>query len=195
MQADFRSLAVAVFDSAAKAEQSVAELRRVGFAADEIGIIEPNADTADATSADAPRLGQEGAPSVRQLGTAGAVIGGLLGAVTALVIPGIGAVIAGGVLASAMGGAALGLTAVLAGFGMSGRQTTLYEHQLEQGRTIVTVDVSGRYQEALDVLVRGGALWVDSTNTTFGANSSGTARDSVSGHALGPEPPSPARPG
>jgi hypothetical protein len=195
MQADFRSLAVGVFASAAEAEQSVAELRRVGFAADEIGIIEPNTDTADTTPADAPPTGQDGSPSVRQLGTAGAVIGGLLGAATALVIPGIGSVIAGGVLASALGGAALGLTAVLAGSGMSGRQTTLYEHQLEQGRTIVTVNVSGRYQEALDVLVKGGALWVDSTNTGFGADSSGTAHDSIPGQALDHEPPSPARPG
>jgi hypothetical protein len=102
---------------------------------------------------------------------------------------------AGGILASTLGGAALGLTAVLAGFGMSGQQSSVYERQLEQGRTIVTVNAAGRYQEVLDILVRYGARWVDSTNTNFGADTvPGSEPYPARNHTIGHEPASPARP-
>lgn len=44
MQPELRSLAVGVFDRRDQAEHCVEELRRVGFAADQIGIIEPDPD-------------------------------------------------------------------------------------------------------------------------------------------------------
>ncbi len=163
MQAEFRSFAVGVFDTAVLAEKCVEELRRAGFAADEIGIIEPDPDPASTTLADGNATGDARSSGVRRLGTAGAVIGGLLGAATALVIPGAGPVIAGGILATALGGATIGFTVVLAGFGMSAPRATFYERQLEQGRTIVTVNVAGRYQEATDILRAGGARAVDAT--------------------------------
>jgi hypothetical protein len=199
MHDEFRSLAVGVFDTVAKAERCVEALRLAGFAADDIGIIEPDTQASDGTVADEPSADQDGAAGVstsaRRLGAAGAVIGGLLGAATALVIPGIGPVIAGGVLASALGGAALGLSVVLAGFGMSRPRATLYERQLQQGRTIVTVNVAGKYQVALDILKMCGALWVDSTNTSFGNDSTGAGeRDVARGHPVDVEPPAAARP-
>jgi hypothetical protein len=162
MQQPFRSIAVGVFDTAADAERSVQDLRRAGFAADEIGIVEPDADVEHAHVTDAASDGQGIRSGVRELSTAGAVIGGLLGAATALVIPGIGAVVAGGILATTLG-AALGVAAVLAGFGLSDRQASFYERQLEAGRTIVTVEVTGRYEEATQIFRAHGARWIDAT--------------------------------
>lgn len=175
MQAESRSLAVGVFDTATQAERSVDELRRAGYAADQIGILEPD-DTSEQTPSGPSALARAGGH-----GAAGAVIGGLLGAVTALAIPGVGPILAGGALATALSGAALGVTVgkiigVLASLGLSEREATFFERQLEQGKTIVTINVAGRYQEALDILIGCGARWVDSTNTNFGAEPPAAAR-------------------
>jgi hypothetical protein len=179
MHQPFRSIAVAVFDTAADAERSVQGLRRAGFGADEIGILEPDADVEHARVTDAAPDGQDIPSGVRGFSAAGAVIGGLLGAVTALVIPGIGAVVAGGILATSLG-AALGVAAVLAAFGLSDRQASFYERQLGAGRTIVTVEVAGRYEKATQIFRAHGARWIDATGNgstqSVGAESSTRTR-------------------
>jgi hypothetical protein len=186
MEAPFRSLVIGVFNTAAEAEHCVEDLRRAGFAADEIGIIEPDAEAttrspAEETTAESGRFS-----GVRRLGAAGAIIGGLLGVVTALVIPGIGPVIAGGVFSTALGGAALGFTVVLAGFGMTERQATFYERQLEQGKTVVTVNVAGRYQETTEIFRAAGAHSIDATGV--GTRQYATPGSTTQQSARHPEP-------
>jgi hypothetical protein len=163
------STVVGVFEEGARAEDAVADLERAGFRADQIGIVEPeNGGTAgDAAAEDAA----SGDPGVRIMGAA---IGTLLGASSAVLLPGIGPVIAGGALLAPLAGAAVGATAgavvgSLVDMGLSEPEATYYERQLELGRTVVTVNVAGRYQEAKAVLVRHGAFGIDSTGA-------GTAR-------------------
>jgi hypothetical protein len=60
MEAPFRSLVIGVFNTTDEAEHCVDDLGRAGFAADEIGIIEPDAEAATRSPADettAERLG------------------------------------------------------------------------------------------------------------------------------------------
>ncbi len=163
------SMVVGVFEECARAEEAVADLGRAGFRADQIGIVEPESgQTAGSTAADDASSGD---PGVRIMGAA---IGTLLGASGAVLLPGIGPVIAGGALLAPLAGAAVGATAgvvvgSLVDMGLSEQEATYYERQLELGRTVVTVNVEGRYQEAKVVLERHGAFGIDSTGA-------GTAR-------------------
>ncbi len=163
------SMVVGVFKECARAEEAVADLERAGFRADQIGIIEPEGSRpADGTMADEAPSGD---PGVRIMGAA---IGTLLGASGAVLLPGIGPVIAGGTLLAPLAGAAVGATAgvvvgSLVDMGLPEQEATYYERQLELGRTVVTVSVEGRYQEAKAILERHGAFGIDSTGA-------GTAR-------------------
>jgi hypothetical protein len=92
----------------------------------------------------------------------GGVVGGLLGAAAALLIPGLGPALAGGILAVTLGGAALGAVAgsfagALTGFGVPEEEAMYYQNELEMGRTIITVKAPERYQEALEILRQDGA--------------------------------------
>jgi hypothetical protein len=96
----------------------------------------------------------------------GGIVGGLLGAAAALLIPGIGPAVAGGILVTALGGAAIGavtggLLGVFADMGIPEEEAHHYRRELAAGRTLVTVQVEeGRAQEALDILRRNGATTV-----------------------------------
>ncbi len=92
----------------------------------------------------------------------GGVMGGVLSAASALLIPGIGAVIAGGTLITALGGAAIG--AVSGGFlsaftniGVPEKKVDYYKREFEAGHIIVTVKTNGRQQEVVDLLRSNGA--------------------------------------
>jgi hypothetical protein len=177
------SVVVGVFESADRAERCVEGLlREAGFAADQIGIIEP-----DEAARDDTQTGKQGPSTIGRGAAAGAVIGGLLGVATAFMIPGAGPFLAGGVLASELFGLGIGMTAgkvigALAGLGMTEREATFYERQLEQGKTVVTINVAGRYEEAEEALRRGGAVTIDSTGsgTERYATASGTEQQEPS---------------
>ncbi len=92
----------------------------------------------------------------------GGVMGGVLSAASALLIPGIGAVIAGGTLITALGGAAIG--AVSGGFlsaftniGVPEKKVDYYKREFEAGHIILTVKTNGRQQEVVDLLRSNGA--------------------------------------
>lgn len=93
----------------------------------------------------------------------GGIVGGLLGAAAALLIPGIGPAVAGGVLAATLGGAAIGavtggILSVFADMGIPENEAHLYRHELEAGRVLVTVQVDREQaQQALEILRRSGA--------------------------------------
>lgn len=92
----------------------------------------------------------------------GSVIGGLLGAAVALLIPGVGPIIAGGMLASIFGGAAIG--GIAGGFlgtfmtmGIPEDKAHYYEEEFKAGRTIVAIHTNKNQQEAMDILRQHGA--------------------------------------
>jgi len=81
-------------------------------------------------------------------------------------LPAIGPVIAGGlfasVLASAAGGAAVaGIVGALVGLGIPEEEAQYYEQEFKAGRTLVTVQANGRYDEAMTILRRHGSYTRD----------------------------------
>jgi len=112
----------------------------------------------------------------------GGVLGGLIGAAAALLIPGIGPVVAGGILASALGGAALGaagggLMGGLITTGVPEDEARYYDQQFQAGRTVVTVKADGKYAEAEAILRRHGASF--NAGAAGATTTSGPGRDAA----------------
>jgi hypothetical protein len=156
-----RTTVVGVFDNRDQADRAVEELRRVGFRDDQIGY------AVRGTEGETFETGKTAAGE--GLAT-GAVIGGLVGAAAALLIPGIGPVVAGGVLASVLGGAAVGAAAggilgALVGMGIPEEEASYYESEFQAGRTLVTVSCESRCAEAQEVMRRFGAYDIETRGT------------------------------
>lgn len=146
-------IAVGVFQEPAQAHRAIEELRQAGYSDDEIGFL---------ARASAMEPDQVTAASITNNAIEGGLVGGLLGAVVALLIPGFGLAIAGGVLAASLGGAALGATAggllgVLLNVGIPEEEARQYQQALEAGHTVITVKAESGYADALRILRRNGA--------------------------------------
>jgi hypothetical protein len=100
----------------------------------------------------------------REGAVAGGVVGGALGAAAAaLVLPGVGFVVAGGIIAAALGGGAIGSVAgsflgTLTEMGIPHEDARRYEHEVNAGRTLVTVRDTSKQEEAANILRQQGAL-------------------------------------
>jgi len=151
-----RHAVVGVFETRARADQAVAELRKAGFDDSDIGMVYRNTEgktvktgAADDTYAD------EGAVTGAVAGAAG---GALIGAgIAAGVIPVIGPVLAigtlGTILLNAAGGAALvGMAGALVGWGIPEDDATFYEGEVKGGRYLVMVDTKDRADQARTIL-------------------------------------------
>ncbi|MBP3957440.1 YsnF/AvaK domain-containing protein [Gemmata sp. G18] len=149
---------IGVFESKARAEQAIADLRAAGFEESKIGMVYRDAagKTVKTGAADETHA-EEGAIAGALAGATG---GALVGAgILAGVIPVIGPVLAlgtlGTVLVNAAGGAALiGLAGALVGWGIPEEDAEFYEREVENGRYLVTVDANGRGLEARDIMHR-----------------------------------------
>jgi len=149
---------VGVFESKARAEQAIADLRAAGFDEDKIGMVYRDAEgkTVKTGAADETYV-EEGAVAGAVAGAAG---GALVGAgILAGVIPVIGPVLAlgtlGTVLVNAAGGAAIvGLTGALIGWGIPEEDAEFCENEVKAGRYLVTVEANGRAAEAREVMHR-----------------------------------------
>ncbi|GHO87953.1 hypothetical protein [Dictyobacter formicarum] len=153
-----RATAVGVFSEPALAEQAMAQLRNAGFTDEQIGFISRDPHIAPSDSVE----DASNAPSTATGAVSGGVIGGVIGAVTSLLIPGFGPAIAGGILAATLGGVALGALAggfvgSLTHLGVPEYEARFYEGQLNEGRTVVTVNAPGRYDDAVRILHQAGA--------------------------------------
>lgn len=179
-----RTTVVGVFAHRADAERAAADLRAAGFPDDAIGI--------------AVRDGGTGYDTVSGTNTAGgaaagAVVGGILGAAAALLIPGIGPVLAlgtlgGSVLTGAIAGAGLGaLAGALIGMGVPEEEARFYEGEFTAGRTIVTVRAGSPMQfgQARDIMRRYGAYDVENRHPVDSER--GGSHDHLHGHAGGSE--------
>jgi len=150
--------AVGVFADRSQAEQAVEELQRSGFTVEQIGFLTPDAPS----GIEAPPLppGSKAEEGAAAGAAAGAAFGGLLGiALATAFIPGVGPVIAGGLLAGAIGGAVTGLAGggilgALIGLRIPEEKARHFEREFHSGRTLVTVQAGGRYEEAEAILRR-----------------------------------------
>jgi hypothetical protein len=146
---------VGVFDERNDAELAARDLREKGFKDDQIGY---------AWRDDKGKTHQEGNKSGEMAASGagtGVVLGGIIGAGAALLIPGIGPVVSGGLLASALAGAATGavaggvaggITGALMGLGIPEDEAKYYNDQFSEGRTLMTVRADDRYSDASDIV-------------------------------------------
>ena len=139
------SITIGVFSTMEQAKQAIQELQRAGFSDEELGFL----TRADTVTPSSNEVGAQAATVALE----GSVLGGVLGAVAALLIPGFGPAIAGGVLVATLGGAALGATAggvigVLTGMGFSQEDAHFYQRELEKGRAILTVKAFDGHEAA-----------------------------------------------
>jgi len=154
------STVVGVFADHQQAQRAVNELRRMGFAEDQIGVARRDSDEDRGTLGAPNDAGDEtyaGEGTAAGLAT-GAGVGALWGlGIIAGILPAVGPAIAGGTLAAilssaAAGAVAAGLGGALIGLGLSKEEADYYNTEFESGRTVVTVTAPGREQEAEAVL-------------------------------------------
>src|SRR4051812_27245366 len=143
---------VGVFETKARADQAIAELKAAGFDDSDIGMVYRNAEgkTVKTGAAD-DTYAEEGAA----VGVAAGAAGGALATagILAGVIPAIGPVLAlgtlGTLLVNAAGTAAVaGIAGALIGWGIPEEDASYYENEVKSGRFLVTVDTSDRADEA-----------------------------------------------
>ena len=148
---------VGVFDERSDAELAAQDLREKGFKDDQIGYAWR--DDQGKTHTEGNKSGEM---AVSGAGT-GVVLGGLIGAAAALLIPGIGPVVSGGLLATALAGAATGAVAggvaggvsgALVGLGIPDVEAKYYDEQFKKGGTLMTVRADDRYSDASDIVRR-----------------------------------------
>ena len=153
---------VGVFETRARADQAVAELKRAGFDDDDIGMVHRDSEgkTVKTGAADDTHAG-EGAAIGAAAGAGAMALGSL--AISLGVIPVIGPILAVGPLAAALisaagGAAAGGLGGALIGWGIPEEDASYYENEVKAGRFMVTVEAKDRVTEAQAVLRRGGGF-------------------------------------
>jgi len=149
-----RSIA-GLFPERFEAEAAINDLKAAGFDPSRIGVVmRDKAESREVATA----MGTESTEGAVSGGVIGGSLGALLAATGALVIPGIGPFISGGILATSLvGGAAGWLVGGLAGLGIPKEEAEYYEHHVQQGGVLVTVDAQGRDSEARSILLRNGA--------------------------------------
>jgi hypothetical protein len=151
---------VGVFENHGDARQAVDQLKQAGFRNDQIGVVYRDSSGDEFVAEAEDTYAEEGAATGA---LAGAGIGGLWAiGIAAGALPAIGPVVAGGtlaaILASAAGGAVTGgILGTLVGLGIPEDEARVYEEELHAGRTVVTVNVDGRHNDALNILKRAGA--------------------------------------
>ncbi len=153
---------VGVFETKARAEQAVEDLKSAGFDDEKIGMVYRDAEgnTVKTGAAD-DTYAEEGAVAGAVAGAAG---GALVGAgIIAGVVPVVGPVLAlgtlGTVLLNAAGGAAIaGVTGALIGWGIPEEDAEYYENEVKSGRYLVTVEANGKALEAREALHRRGGF-------------------------------------
>jgi hypothetical protein len=150
---------VGVFETHARAQQAVADLKAVGFTDAQIGM----AARDHAAHPSGHVIGDDYTGEGAATGiAAGAGLGALWGlGIVAGVMPVIGPAIAAGslaaILSSAAAGAALaGLAGSLVGMGIPKEEAEYYQREFEAGRVVVTVAAAGREPEARLIIQRNG---------------------------------------
>lgn len=144
---------VGIFEQFVQASNIVKELRRAGYRDEEICFL------AHASMSET----EDGKVVNVTTSAVGGVLGGLLGAVGAPLMPGVGSAIEGSILLSALGVAIVGalvgnIVGTLTDIGNAEQQACYYQHEREKGRTIVLVKSPVDHERILTIMNRHGAL-------------------------------------
>ncbi|WHY87112.1 general stress protein [Neobacillus novalis] len=136
---------VGVYDTENEAIQAVQDLKRQGYAAEEISVIGKNNEQVDEINDVTGTKTEEGLVAGAATGGALGGLVGLLAGVGALAIPGIGPFIAAGPIAATLTGAAVGagaggLTGALIGMGLPEEEADRYEGYVNEGKILVVVE-------------------------------------------------------
>lgn len=157
-----RVTVVAVFEDRESARRALDDLHAAGFSEEEVGLMTRDHVEGPGhveTHSQGSKADEGAAAGV----IAGAGVGGLWAiGIAAGLLPAIGPVIAGGIftglLASAAVGAAVGgVVGALIGLGIPEEQARVYEQEVREGRTLVTVHATSP-EAARAVLERHGAV-------------------------------------
>ncbi|AZU61684.1 general stress protein [Neobacillus mesonae] len=136
---------VGVYDTEQAVIQAVEDLKRQGYASEDISVIGKDKDVVkdinDTTGTTTEKSAITGAATGGALGG----ILGLLAGVGALAIPGIGPIVAAGPIAATLTGAAAGagvggLAGVLIGLGIPEDEADRYEGYVKEGKFLVVVE-------------------------------------------------------
>lgn len=147
------NVVVGVFEQPTQARNTIDELRYAGYRDDEIGLL-----------AHAGMAGTEDDKVVNvKTSTVGGVLGSLLGAASAPLIPGVDQDIFGGILFSAFGVAIIGalvgnIIGTLTDIGFSEQEVHYYQRERKKGCTIVLVKSQAEYEHILMIMNRNCAL-------------------------------------
>ena len=147
---------IGVFHDYASAEQAIAELRKAGFADDQLGVLGRESGSVKIAVGDSKR--SYAAAGATGGAIAGAGLGTLWGlGIAAAVLGPLGPIFAGGALAAiassaALGAAAAGLSGLLVGLGIPKVEAEFYESQLHAGRILVSVHAPGRESDARAIM-------------------------------------------
>ena len=153
---------VGVFESKARADQAVADLKAAGFSDSDIGVVHRDAEGKMVKTGAAGETNAEEGAAIGAAAGAGAMALGSL-AVSFGVIPVVGPVLAMGPLAAALisagaGAAAGGIDGALIGWGIPEEDAAYYEGEVKAGRYLVTVEAGDRAADAQLALRRHGGF-------------------------------------
>jgi hypothetical protein len=150
---------VGIFETHARAQQAVADLKAAGFTDDQISMAARDQMSHPSGHVIGDDFAGEGAATGL---AAGAGLGALWGlGIVAGVMPVIGPALAAGslaaILSSAAAGAAVaGLAGALVGMGIPKEEAEYYQREFETGRVVIAVAAQGREPEARLIIQRNG---------------------------------------
>jgi uncharacterized protein (TIGR02271 family) len=155
---------VGVFHNTDDARDAIDALKKADFPADSIGLLAHDRERSRELAEETGTRSHAGEGAATGL-VAGGILGGLGGwlvGIGALAIPGVGPFIAAGALGAALTGAAIGagvgaVAGALIGLGIPKEEAEYYEGEVRGGRTLVTVQSDGRYDEARSIMRDHGA--------------------------------------
>ncbi|MFN2521119.1 MAG: hypothetical protein ABR525_08750 [Candidatus Limnocylindria bacterium] len=159
--------ATAVFGDRGQAARAADDLRRAGFADEDIGFAMQQRTGMGATvspGTDGSLEGQQGERTADVTSEAGgsstvAVLAGLLGEAAAGLAPGVGPIFAGGTLSGLVTGSPTSTSGIAGGLveaGMNEDEAKWHERAVERGGVVLMVKAAARHQEATATLQRAG---------------------------------------
>ncbi|MGM0904049.1 MAG: general stress protein [Bacillota bacterium] len=138
---------VGIYDSEAKAVQAVEELKKQGYAQEDISMITNNKEMLEKLGIEEPTRSKmnEGAKTGAATGSLIGGLAGLLAGFGAFTIPGIGPILAAGPIAAAFVGGSAGIgiggiTGALIGLGIPEEEANRYEQEMQKEKILVIVE-------------------------------------------------------
>ncbi len=142
---EYEKQLVGVYDTENEAMRAVEDLKRQGYAAEDISVIGKNEGEVNEINDATGSKTAEGLAAGAATGGALGGLAGLLVGVGALAIPGIGPLVAAGPLAATLTGTAVGvgaggLAGALIGMGIPEEEVDRYEGYVKEGKILVVVE-------------------------------------------------------